>query len=237
MLNRILNHIEARRMKKAARVFAFIENRIDDMLEESIQQGVEVASRMAVASIELEEIASRQVRVLIANHHFEDFDEIAQQLVSEEVNNYYFNDFDDMAREGIDELLNADLDVDNHAREMVEEHFDSNPPNIDAMVQNALRIELEGVLDNAPHIVARLEQLETQNSELAERLAQVAANAAGCLELLDEKLAEIPDEGDIARIARETSIKAFAIASQAISSCFLYEDHPEVASLFGEVSE
>lgn len=190
MLNRILNHIEARRMKKAARVFAFVEDRFATMLEsqleiqlEAVSDAVEVSVRKIVDNeIDLDQVAVDEVERLVEDHHFDDFDDMARNAVSEEVDDNF--------------------DLDDAARDTVDDWFSDNEHSVRTIVENNIRRQVDESLENAPHLVARVEELEGQVAELSQRLATVAENAAGCLELLDEKADEIPSPDDITRIAR-----------------------------------
>lgn len=190
MLNRILNHIEARRMKKAARVFAFVEDRFENMLESQLEIQLEAVSNAVEVSVR--EIVDNEI----------DLDQLASESVDCLVENHYFDDFDDMARETVNEKVDYNFDLDDAARDTIDAWFSDNEHSVRTIVENNIRRQVDESLENAPHLVARIEELEGQNAELSQRLATVAENAAGCLELLDERSGEIQSPDDITRIAR-----------------------------------
>ena len=210
MLNRILNHIEARRMKKAARVFALVEDRFATMLEsqleiqlEAVSDAVEVSVRELVDNeVDLDRFAFDEVKSIVENHNFDDFDDMARGHIEDSVENHYFDDYDDMARAAVNEQVGNNFDLDDAARDKVDAWFSNNEHSVRTIVENNIRRQVDETLEDAPHLVARVEELEGQVAELSQRLATVAENAAGCLELLDEKADEIPSPDDITRIAR-----------------------------------
>ncbi len=126
MLNRILNHFEARRMKKAARVFAFIEDRFDAMLETHLENTLEGVFDTLHRTIEhrLNHVDDEFVNHIAADlvntriEHEVDIDDLARCEVEDAVSNHYF-DFDDTARDIIDDRIGYDLDLDDTARDTV----------------------------------------------------------------------------------------------------------------------
>jgi polyhydroxyalkanoate synthesis regulator phasin len=177
-------------MKKAARVFAFVEDRFETMLESQLE------IQLAAVSDAVEE----SVREIVENDI--DLDQIASDEVDRLVENHYFSDFDDMARDAVDEKVDGDFDLDDSAREKVDDWFENNEHSVRTIVENNIQRQVDEALEDAPHLVARVEHLEGQVAELSQRLATVAENAAGCLELLDERSGEIQSPDDITRIAR-----------------------------------
>ena len=190
MFNRLANYIDARRMSHAARVFEIVEDRFDAMLETHLENTLEGAFNTLHQAIEhrlnhvddefVNHIAADLVNARVQQEV--DIDDLARSEVESLVENHDFDDFDDIAREAVNETVGYDLDLDDTAREKVDDWFSDNDHSVRTIVENNIRRQVDETLEDAPHLVARVEELEAKNVILAERVAQALEMIGGFLE-------------------------------------------------------
>lgn len=188
MLTAIRNYIEARRMNKARRVFAFVENRFEDMLAAHLDNAVDQEALAIFALNEARVKVEDQVTQSLGHDQVRD---IAYETVSEaitdmmsiedevrdeietQVNDHYF-DLDEMARVAVDDRMGYEFSVDDAAREAVDAYVESNRYEIREHLDEAINSAVDHLvresdtdLDMVNH---RLSEVEIRFEGLAERV-------------------------------------------------------------------